>query len=87
MTCLALLDQNDVWDERYLEDHLAIWSHASESDLGLSYGPSLYWFPEDAAKDHVQELRNGTPRVFGWASSWIRSWRERGGSPSDSYGG
>jgi hypothetical protein len=58
---IALLDQDDIWDENYLEKHLRIWAKVESHDVALSYGPSLYWFSDDptGAKDFVQKMPAG----------------------------
>ena len=63
---LALLDQDDVWDSNYLGEHLRVWDAVRPRDVALSYGPSLYWFPDEptGSKDFVQPMPPGAPKVF-----------------------
>lgn len=63
---LALLDADDVWDSDYLEKHLALWEKASAHGIAASYGPSLYWYPENpgGSHDYVQPMPPGVPKVF-----------------------
>jgi glycosyltransferase involved in cell wall biosynthesis len=63
---IALLDQDDLWDRDYLENHLRLWDAAQQEGVRLSYGPSLYWHGPSAngARDFVQPMPPGTPRVF-----------------------
>lgn len=63
---VALLDQDDLWDRDYLEKHLRLWDSLQGHGAFLSYGPSLYWFPEDptGSKDFVQPMPPGAPKVY-----------------------
>jgi glycosyltransferase involved in cell wall biosynthesis len=64
---LALLDQDDIWDEYYLEKHLQLWDTVQSRQVCLSYGPGLYWFPDDrtGSRDFVQPMPPGAPKVYG----------------------
>ncbi|MGE0784333.1 MAG: glycosyltransferase [Sandaracinaceae bacterium] len=61
---IAMLDQDDVWEPTYLEKHLARWAEVAPRGVVLSYGPALYWHPDDPAADYVQPMPPGTPGVF-----------------------
>jgi glycosyltransferase involved in cell wall biosynthesis len=63
---VAPLDQDDLWSPGYLEAHVALWDSLRAHGVVLSYGPSLYWHPQDAtgSKDFVQSMPPGTPNVF-----------------------
>jgi glycosyltransferase involved in cell wall biosynthesis len=57
---IALLDADDLWLPRKLEEQLAIMR--SLPDVGSVYGKTLYWFswtgrPEDQALDYLPALR------------------------------
>ena len=57
---IALLDADDLWLPRKLEEQLTIMRSIPE--LGSVYGKTLYWFswsgrPEDRSLDYVPELR------------------------------
>lgn len=61
---IALLDQDDLWDADYLERHLRLWQELQAENVSLSYGPSRYWFPDGPARDYVQPMPAGAPRVY-----------------------
>jgi glycosyltransferase involved in cell wall biosynthesis len=42
---IALLDQDDVWDDSYLEKHLSFWNSVAPSGVAMSYGPVRFWYP------------------------------------------
>jgi glycosyltransferase involved in cell wall biosynthesis len=45
---IALLDQDDIWDESYLEKHLTFWNSVAPSGVAMSYGPVRFWYPGGA---------------------------------------
>lgn len=63
---IAMLDQDDVWDMAYLEEHLRIWNEVQPHNVFLSYGPSLYWFDDDpmGSKDFVQRIPSAEQGVY-----------------------
>jgi glycosyltransferase involved in cell wall biosynthesis len=42
---IALLDQDDIWDDLYLEKHLSLWNSLAPSGVAMSYGPVRFWYP------------------------------------------
>jgi glycosyltransferase involved in cell wall biosynthesis len=63
---VAMLDQDDVWDSNYLAEHLQIWDEVSDRNVFLSYGPSLYWFPDSStgSTDFIQKMPLGGQQVY-----------------------
>jgi glycosyltransferase involved in cell wall biosynthesis len=63
---IALLDQDDVWEVNYLENHLKRWDEINSQNVALSYGPSLYWFFDDPSgeKDYVQPVPFNQQKVY-----------------------
>jgi glycosyltransferase involved in cell wall biosynthesis len=64
---VALLDADDVWLERKLEEQVKILR--SHPEAGMVYGQSQYWHswtrkPEDAHRDHVPKLGVQTDALF-----------------------
>src|SRR5215211_5536877 len=64
---IALLDADDVWLPRKLEEQVAILD--SHPEVGMVYGLSQYWHswtmsPEDAHRDHVPKLGVQTDTLF-----------------------
>lgn len=64
---VALLDADDVWLERKLEEQVEILR--SHPEAGMVYGQSQYWHswtrkPEDAHRDHVPKLGVQTDALF-----------------------
>jgi hypothetical protein len=61
---IAFLDQDDVWDDDYLENHWRIWEAVQPHRPALSHGPGRYWYPDEPHRDYVQPMPSGTPKVF-----------------------
>lgn len=61
---IALLDQDDLWNDDYLERHLQRWDQVSDQHVQLSYGPALYFHPDEPERDYVQPMPAGSPGVF-----------------------
>jgi len=64
---IALLDADDVWLPRKLEEQVAILE--SYPEAGMVYGLSQYWYswtrsPEDAHRDHTLKLGVQTDTLF-----------------------
>jgi glycosyltransferase involved in cell wall biosynthesis len=64
---IALLDADDVWLPRKLEEQVAILE--SHPEAGMVYGLSQYWYswtrsPEDAHRDHTLKLGVQTDTLF-----------------------
>jgi len=64
---IALLDADDVWLPRKLEEQLEILD--AHPEAGMVYGQSQYWYswtnsPEDAHRDHVLKLGVQTDTLF-----------------------
>jgi glycosyltransferase involved in cell wall biosynthesis len=64
---IALLDSDDVWLERKLEEQVEILE--AHPEAGMVYGQSQYWHswtrkPEDAHRDHVPKLGVQTDTLF-----------------------
>jgi glycosyltransferase involved in cell wall biosynthesis len=64
---LALLDADDVWLRRKLEEQVAILE--THPEAGMVYGQSQYWHswtsePEDAHRDHVPKLGVQPDTIF-----------------------
>jgi glycosyltransferase involved in cell wall biosynthesis len=54
---VAFLDADDVWAPTFLARRVA--AFAEDPALGLVWGPSRYWYPDDPAANHDQP--NGLP--------------------------
>ncbi|CAG1020794.1 partial heptose III glucuronosyltransferase, partial [Methylococcales bacterium] len=63
---IALLDADDIWDPNYLESHLRIWNDLKDQKIALSYGPVLFWHPNDKTgmTDFIQRMPSDSPKVF-----------------------
>ncbi len=63
---IALLDADDLWNPEYLEQHLEIWDSLASQNIGLSYGPSLYWYPDPSlpGEGFVQPMPSPGLKVY-----------------------
>jgi SAM-dependent methyltransferase len=63
---IAFLDQDDLWDDDYLEKHWRLWESVRDRQVHLSYGPGHYWYPDDTTgtRDYIQPMPPGAPRVY-----------------------
>ncbi len=61
---VALLDQDDVWEQEYLKRHFEIWNAVQAHNTALTYGPAIYWHPGSSNEDFVQRMPHGTPKVY-----------------------
>jgi glycosyltransferase involved in cell wall biosynthesis len=81
---VALLDGDDIWFPRKLEQQVAILS--SQPDVGMIYGATQWWYswtgkPEDCQRDFVHPLGVAPDTVIQPPSLLVRFLRNEGISP------